>query len=154
MGEWELIRNHMAGVGGEGGVVWPAFLQFRCGTIVAYQSVSTYTRAGSERLERHGLSINELLSVQRLSAQPNLTQSFPTGKKKVLVLWRTDWTLGGRGVGRRANRTTLQTHVNSQLGQSVCKSLHVQLNNRSHEIKTQINIEKWHLWWWFSVQSF
>lgn len=66
----------------EGGVVWPAFLQFRCGTIVAYQSVSTYRRAGSERLERHGLSINELLSVQRLYAQPNLTQSFPTGKKK------------------------------------------------------------------------
>lgn len=62
-------------------MVWPAFLQFRCGTIVAYQSVSTYRRAGSERLERHGLSINELLSVQRLYAQPNLTQSFPTGKK-------------------------------------------------------------------------
>lgn len=63
------------------GVVWPAFLQFRCGTIVAYQSVSTYRRAGSERLERHCLSINELLSVQRLCAQPNLTHSFPTEKK-------------------------------------------------------------------------
>lgn len=74
------MRNHVGGVGG--GVVWPAFLQFRCGTIVAYQSVSTYRRAGSERLERHGLSINELLSVQRLCAQPNLTHSFPTEKNK------------------------------------------------------------------------
>lgn len=49
-----------------GGEVWPAFLQFRCGTMVAYQSVGTYRRAGSE-LERRGLSINELLSERRLS---------------------------------------------------------------------------------------
>lgn len=65
-----------------GGRPKSAFLPFRRGTIDAYQSVGTYRRAGSERLERHGLSINELLSVQRLHAQPNLTHTVFLLKKK------------------------------------------------------------------------
>lgn len=69
-----------------GGRPKSAFLPFRRGTIDAYQSVGTYRRAGSERLERHGLSINELLSVQRLHAQPNLTHTVFLLKKKVVSL--------------------------------------------------------------------
>lgn len=69
-----------------GGRPKSAFLPFRRGTIDAYQSVGTYGRAGSERLERHGLSINELLSVQRLHAQPNLTHTVFLLKKKVVSL--------------------------------------------------------------------
>lgn len=72
-----------------GGRPKTAFLPFRRGTMDAYQSVGTYRRAGSERLERRGFSINELLSAQRLRAQPNLTHTvfpFPKKKKKVLGL--------------------------------------------------------------------
>lgn len=137
MVEWKLIRNHVGGVGGGGGGIacLPPIQIWNnsCLSVCQHLQARRESEAGVTRL-KHQWAI--VCATTLRSAKSYSQFSYCKKKRKSCVAVRLpDWILGGCGVGKRAKQTTLQTHVNSLLGRSVCKSLRIQLNNRSHEIK-------------------